>query len=72
MAGEGAGKNAAKIRGAGGSAGEGAAPHSFRRKPPLASTPASTPDFRSTLPSSLPSHFLDFPVSLFCRGVPSL
>ena len=36
MAGEGAGKSAAKIRGAGGSAGEGAAPHSFPRKAPLA------------------------------------
>ena len=68
--GEGAGKSAAKIRGAGGSAGEGAAPHSCPRKAPprstLASTPASTPSFRSTLPSTLPSFFSGFPVSLFC------
>ena len=41
----------------------------FQGKPPrstLASTPASTPNFRSTPPSTLPSHFLDFLVSLFC------
>ena len=34
MAGDGAGRSAAKIRGAGGSAGECAAPHSFPRKTP--------------------------------------
>ena len=68
--GRGAGRSAAKIRGAGGSAGEGVAPHSFPRKGPPRSTPSSTPNFRSTLPSTLPSYFLDFPVSLFCSRLP--
>ena len=44
IAGEGAGKSAAKIRGAGGSADEGAAPHPFPRKTPLAApSPALRP-----------------------------
>ena len=61
MAEEGAGKSAEKIRGAGTSAGEGAAPYSFSRKPPprstLASTPSSTSNFLSTLPSFWVSQF---------------
>ena len=60
MAGEGAGKSAEKIRCAGGSAGEGAAPHSFPRK-----SPSSTLNFRSTLPST-PAIFL---VSPFLKSI---
>ena len=69
MAGEGAGKRAAKIRG-----GEGLAPITFQGntlRSTLASTPASTPNFRSTLPSTLPGHFLDFPFCLFCSRPPA-
>ena len=36
----------------------------------LASTPTTTPKFRSTLLSALPNHFWDFPVSLFCSRPP--
>ena len=40
------------------------------RSSTLASTACSTPNFRSTLPSTLPSYFLGFPASLFCSRPP--
>ena len=40
------------------------------RSSTLASTPSSTPNFRSTLPGTLLSYFLGFPVSLFCSRPP--
>ena len=37
---------------------------------PRSTTPCSTPNFRRSLPSTLPSYFLGFPVSLFCSRLP--
>ena len=62
MAGEGAGKSAAKVRGAGGSAGKGAAPHSIPRKAPLTALPPALLIFAALFPAPSPaisgfSHF---------------
>ena len=49
-----------------GGAGEGAAPILSKETPlcsTLAITPARTPKFLPHFPSTLPSHFLDFPIS---------
>ena len=40
------------------------------KESPSRSILASTPNFRSTLPNTLPSYFLDFPVSLFYSRPP--
>ena len=40
------------------------------RSSTLANTPPSTPNFPSTLPSSLPIYFLGLPASLFCSRPP--
>ena len=70
---EGAGKSAAKIRGAAGSAGEGAAPHSFPRKTPSQHPRQHSlqhPEFSQHSPQLFSSYFLGFPVSLFCSRLP--
>ena len=74
MAGEGAGKNAAKIRGAGGSAGEGAAPHSFPRKAPLAAPSPALPSarriFAALFPAPSPAIFWISPFLYSVAGRP--
>ena len=76
IAGEGAGKSAAKLRGAGGSAGEGAAPHSFPRKAPLAApSPALPPaprSFAALFPAPSPAIFWISPFLYSVAGRPDL
>ena len=69
-----AGESAAKIRGAGGSAGEGAAPHSFPRKTPsqhLCQHSSSTPRiFAALFPAPSPAIFWGSPSLYSVAGRP--
>ena len=65
IAGEGAGKSAAKIRGAGGSAGEGSAPHSFPKgsPPPSLALPPAPRIFAALFPAHSPTTFQERKIS---------